>query len=353
MSIFNNGYTGYYGDTSDVEGTIESGFKIAHECYRDVLQLNAGLYVSDILIETSLTEGASYDEVEALTEGAFGDFIAKIKKKFEELIKKIKAWFKKIFDNISILFTSYDKFYSKYKKRFENLPEFDSDKTVEVYDIDKVNKLTDVEAELAINKVDGAVTDLYNKHILNKGRIGEIGSTNKKGDDIYDVKMTSEKSQIGDTDYLYKAGAPSGAGTVTSMTELEEAFEHQFVELSEVDLDKVDYKKFINFLSKSNKNVKKSLEDKTKSVIKTCEDVKNKLDKFKDDKGVASEISKHYGAAVNIMQKINTKTLDIHLKAYKKTVEVLKQVLYAANKGKKKSTKESATSLFESAMELI
>ena len=95
-----------------IEGTTECGFEIAAEGYSDVHKLVSSMYITDILIENAVMEGA---EAEPLVEGAVKEFKDKAVKKFKEIVEKIKNWFKKVIDRIKVRFTSTKDFVSKYR----------------------------------------------------------------------------------------------------------------------------------------------------------------------------------------------------------------------------------------------
>ena len=95
-----------------IEGTTECGYDIAAEGYSDIHKLVSSMYITDILIENAVMEGA---EAEPLIEGAIKDFKDKAVKKFKEIIEKIKNWFKKIIDRLKVRFTSTKDFVNKYR----------------------------------------------------------------------------------------------------------------------------------------------------------------------------------------------------------------------------------------------
>jgi len=95
-----------------IEGTVEHGFEIAAEGYSDVHKLVSSLYITDILIENAVMEGA---EAEPLIESSVKEFKDKAVKKFKEIVEKIKNWFKKVIDRLKVRFTSTKDFVSKYR----------------------------------------------------------------------------------------------------------------------------------------------------------------------------------------------------------------------------------------------
>lgn len=98
----------------NIMATAEGAYEIACEGAADIYKLMAGLYVSDVMIEQSVMEGA---EAEPLIEGTIKEFLAKAKAKFIEIRDKVVAWFKKIFDNLKIRFASSKDFVEKYESR--------------------------------------------------------------------------------------------------------------------------------------------------------------------------------------------------------------------------------------------
>lgn len=114
MAIFGSNYLV---DTTpayeSVSPTFEGSEQILVEGSRDIYKILGAAYISDIMIESSVLEGATNTEV--LVEGALKELVDKIVKKFKEILAKIKAWFKKVFESIEIFFMSGEKFAKKYE----------------------------------------------------------------------------------------------------------------------------------------------------------------------------------------------------------------------------------------------
>ena len=120
MAIFSNKFTPVVEQVEEtfedmypaIEGTTECGFEIAAEGYSDVHKLVSSMYITDILIEQKVMEGA---EAEPLVENAVKEFKDKAIKKFKEIVEKIKNWFKKVIDRLKVRFTSTKEFVNKYR----------------------------------------------------------------------------------------------------------------------------------------------------------------------------------------------------------------------------------------------
>ena len=117
MAIFTN--TQYVAEEVEVydniEPTMESASEILYEFSSDIYKLIGAVYVSDIMIEGSVTEGAT--DVEALVEATMNEFVKKVIAKLKELKNKIVTWFKKVIANIKKFFNKSKDFLKKYKKR--------------------------------------------------------------------------------------------------------------------------------------------------------------------------------------------------------------------------------------------
>lgn len=86
---------------------------ILAESTAEAMQLQAGLYITDVLMEEAVFEGAA--EPEVLLEGVVGDTWTKLKKQFEAMWAKVTAWFRKAREGLVLKFTTGEKFIKKYK----------------------------------------------------------------------------------------------------------------------------------------------------------------------------------------------------------------------------------------------
>ena len=88
--------------------------EILFESAKDIHQIQSGLYVADIMMESQVVyEGASE---EVLIEGVVKDFFDKVIESFKKLWAKITAWFKNMYKNLESFFLPGEKFIKKYEK---------------------------------------------------------------------------------------------------------------------------------------------------------------------------------------------------------------------------------------------
>lgn len=78
----------------DTYEKIENNFyNTLIESSYEMVQLNAALYISDVMIEEAIFEGMTSPEI--LLEGLVKDAVDKIKLIFQKFWAKIRGWFKK------------------------------------------------------------------------------------------------------------------------------------------------------------------------------------------------------------------------------------------------------------------
>lgn len=85
-----------------VEPTLEGMQDILFEGSREYTETSAALYVADVMVETSVKEGA---DMEILIEGVVKDSFLRIKAVFQKMWAKVKAWFasvKKLFQQLTL-----------------------------------------------------------------------------------------------------------------------------------------------------------------------------------------------------------------------------------------------------------
>ena len=98
-------------------GEATEAQQIMFEAAQDLSQIQNGLYVADVMMESAvLFEGASQ---ETLVEGVVKDFFQKIIDTFKKLWDKLKAWFKKMYQTLEVFFLPGKKFVEKYGKELE------------------------------------------------------------------------------------------------------------------------------------------------------------------------------------------------------------------------------------------
>ena len=199
MAIFSNKVTPVIEQVEDtfvdmyphIEGTTECGFDIAAEGYSDIHKLVSSMYITDILIENAVMEGA---EAEPLVESAVKEFKDKAIAKFKEIIEKIKNWFKKVIDRVKVRFTSTKDFVNKYRnalhEKAQNMSGYKVTRHDFIHDIDKeyknmVEKMSKYAKDNAEVKVENFVS-------------GMVSSVVSKATSISDLKQAFIHQIVGD-----------------------------------------------------------------------------------------------------------------------------------------------------------
>lgn len=80
----------------------------------EAYQLNASLYISDVIMEEAVIEGAA--EPEVLLEGVVKDSLTKLKEMFQRFWAKVRAWFEKAKKTLQMIFTSGEAFIKKFEE---------------------------------------------------------------------------------------------------------------------------------------------------------------------------------------------------------------------------------------------
>lgn len=98
------------------EGYIDDSLagmqEIVTESAQEMYQLQAGMYISDIIMEEAVMEGAATPEI--LIEGFVKDALAKLEEIFKNLWAKVEAFFKYVIKTLEIAFLSNKKFADKF-----------------------------------------------------------------------------------------------------------------------------------------------------------------------------------------------------------------------------------------------
>lgn len=103
----------YKGKMGFIIPTSECFDEIITESAKDSYKLRAATYVSDILMEEAVMEGANS---EILLEGFGRDLWEKIKTMFKKLVAKIKEWYNAFKRALALLITSGKEFVTKFEK---------------------------------------------------------------------------------------------------------------------------------------------------------------------------------------------------------------------------------------------
>jgi len=299
--------------------TIEAAYEIACEGYADVHKLIAGLYVSDVLIETAVAEGS---DAEPLIEGAISDFLKKVKDKFIEIKNKIIAWFKKIIENLKIRFTSSAKFVQTYKKQIAEKAKTSA----------MANFTTTIHTKLIGADIVGEVT----KAIETIKTVASTDKGSEKFPEIMAKKVHSKASTIG---------------------ELKEAITNEIMgdEDKEKRLSSSDVNKMIDFCSTINSTIEKlnGIKDKgTKAIDQFIKD----LDKVNANEDKISKKVSNYNTAISAIQQMNTVGVSLVNKANSEFIAILRAFMLfkpAKESYSGEDLMEESNGIFESALNMI
>lgn len=286
MGIFNtNSYdTQVSYDSIPMKGTDAEFENILIESYRDTYQLEAGLYIADILMEQKVVMESANAEV--LLEAVAGNLFERIRTLFKNIWSKIKSWFEAFVKNIKMMMVSGKKFIKEFgsELRKKNVTGF---------------KYMGYEYSSDYEKID----TIYDKCISVVGR--EVDDLDYTQATKLDSGSTIEpKNRIKNAANGAGASAHLGSDTSESLTEWKEGICKQIhegsttpeeitSEMTELlgskveceDFNNLDKSTMITIVEKSEKiiaEVNKSYKDYEKHVNKIISNV-NKLEKeFKD-----------------------------------------------------------------------
>lgn len=171
MIIFgNNSNTNYNGfeNVPGIEPTEECLDRICLEASREVFQLQAASYISDVMMEEKvLTEGA---DPTVLLEGFASGLWTKIKNIFTNFKNKVLSWFSTMKKSVVMFFSSGKKFVEKFKN--DILRKTDSGYEFKMY------KYSESAGNTVITKIDNTVkTDVIKKY-------GDFDVKNYSGEDL-------------------------------------------------------------------------------------------------------------------------------------------------------------------------
>jgi len=184
-------------EVGEIMPTMEASDQILYEFAEDMYKINAALYVSDVIIEQSVMEGA--ENPEALLENVVGDFFKKIVEAFKKLWAKIKAWFKEVIKTLEVQFMSGEKFIKKYKKELEDKKATGFNYKGYKYDVAKMEKSIDDVAKKAsgYTNTDLGNLDKITKEDLEK-RLGDVAqlSGSEFVEKVFGKAITDIKADI-------------------------------------------------------------------------------------------------------------------------------------------------------------
>ena len=347
MAIF--GSTGIFeSDTNlpeveEVMGTMEGSDQILYEAAQDFYKINAGLYISDVLIEQAVTEGAS--DPEALMEGTVKDFFKRIIDAIKKFWAKVKAWFKNVIETIKVFFMSGEKFIKQYESKLKAKNAKGFEYTAYKYTFGTANKMY-ASIEKACDKV---IKDI-------PGKIG--ANTSVKA-----VKAAfGDAGELESADFVEKI-CKAGASNASTISELKNAMlkgtrnnsdePQEWVDFNGNTKDYMisvvkDHKKTVSEIEKYDKET----EAKFANLVKAYESLERSMEGGKSDAlSIISKAASNARSALSILQGVNATYISLVREEYGTFVSILKR--YAVYK-EKESTKESVEgSLLESAMALL
>lgn len=327
MAIFANTLleNDYSHDYVNVDPTMEGSAQIMYEFASDMYKLISATYISDIMIESAISEGAT--DIEGVMEKTVSDFAKAAKERFIKLKDQIKAWFKRIRDKFKAFFLSAEKFVQTYEKQIlENL------KRVGSYKYYGYKFTDDGPCSIAteeINKI--------------KGIVDTIGTSVEKG----------EADRI-------KEHLDGVFGSDTGVTGKKEEFQKQVrggqTNTVEITVSEATAKKMIKAIS----NHKVVIADLNKLEASTEKNINKMIDELKKDeskKATADIVSKKvklFNNCISGIQALNSMAASEENIRYKQYHAALKKILFA-KKTESFDGGESTegSSIFESALNML
>ena len=337
MAIFgynSDMYTSHI-DESTIVPTEECAYEINRESAEYLYKLVGGMYVSDIIIESSY--GYDMNEMESVAEATLKEILKKAWEKLVEWKNKFVAWIKKVWKNILAMFMSAEKFATKYETELiEKSKNLGSDFQYFGYDYN-----TDAIAQF--RKFNSEMTTAIRGVKLLKDKAADIENFNNDVDPIKDAI----KSFTGEGDTIADAKE-----TVTKAIRGGE-------EQKEVKVNTAVVKKMIGLCKnyKQMKNAIKEAEDTTNKIFNdTISDLKSqKVDD--NDKVGAAVINKKisgYTAATSACTAMSTHCVSLIKEMYKVYGTQLKRVMKykPANESYTYNTNDDS-SILESALNML
>ena len=324
MAIFGKTDTMYSSDNyfDSVSPTTEGSEAILHEATSEIYKLIGAMYVSDIMIESSVLEGAT--DCDILVEGTFKDFVNKIIKKLKALRDKIVAWFKKVIQNITIFFMSGEKFVKTYEtKILEKVKKIDPESvTWEGYDYAKYG-----------TQILDTITDNINKY-ESKIKYDSITAETKTDELI-------EKS--------YKE-----AFNVDGVTEVKELVEKEVRGGDSKETLKINASKVSDMITVCKKQksiidkIKEREEKTTKRINAFIADIPKET-----DAAIVTNKTKVANSIITLQQGLNATGVALVKEQYKVFTSVLKAVMTKGIVKESYGDDDTGSSLFESALNTL
>ena len=170
---------------AEIEDFEEYHEEMVKESALEMAKARGGMYVTEQLIENAMFTAEDH-ELEALIEGAVGDFFTKIKENLIKLWNKIKAWFKHVFETVKRFFMTGKELVKKYKKQIATAASTHSTTEIKCYNwkpkalcVKAANMLTAIEgaakseAKSAFEGDEDFDVTAAKKNILKKGVGGD------------------------------------------------------------------------------------------------------------------------------------------------------------------------------------
>lgn len=118
MSIFGTRSRDYSVTVENYKGFVDPSLAgiqtINAEAALEAYQLNASLYISDVIMEEAVIEGAA--EPEVLLEGLVKGSLTKLKEMFQRFWAKVRAWYEKAKKALQMIFSSGEKFITQFEE---------------------------------------------------------------------------------------------------------------------------------------------------------------------------------------------------------------------------------------------
>lgn len=323
----------------NVQPTMEASDAILYEFAEDMYKIQAGLYISDVMIEQAVAEGAA---PEALVEGAIGDFFKKIGAAIKKLWDKVVAWFKAVAENVKVLFTSGEAFVKKYEKVIKEKK--DNGFTYVGY------KYSEVKAN--VNDVDvSKITDALGK-LDAKSTKDDLPASVKELVDIDEAEFKRTLCTVGEV----------RADSISEMkSDLVKMARSNMVVAKELTFSSGNSKdEMINVIKNHKelmttiKNGQDKMNKEFGKLLKTVKGLESKFKENTDLTGVISTLTGKAKFAVSVAQAVSASKISVEREMYREYLATLKKfVMWKPAKESAEVVETGSKSILESAMELL